>query len=46
MANLNEGQIAEAANELEAYLDLAPDGRFAAQAKGILDGIQPALVTP
>ena len=41
MANLNEGQIPEAAAELQAYLDLEPNGRFAAQAKGILDGIQP-----
>lgn len=41
MANLNEGRIPEAASELKVYLDLEPNGRFAGQAKGILDGIQP-----
>ena len=41
MAKLNEGLIAEAARELQAYLDREPDGRFAAQATGVLGQIQP-----
>ena len=39
MANLNGGQMAEAAAEL--YLDREPNGRFAATATGILSSIQP-----
>ena len=41
MANLNAGQIAEAAAEFTLYLDREPDGRFAEQAGGILTQIQP-----
>ena len=41
MANLNAGQMAEAAAEFRIYLDREPNGRFAAQATGILSSIQP-----
>lgn len=41
MANLNEGKVPEAAAELKIYLDREPDGRFAAEAAGILGSIQP-----
>ena len=41
MANLNAGQMAEAAAEFRMYLDREPNGRFAAQATGILSSIQP-----
>ena len=41
MANLNAGQMAEAAAEFRLYLDREPNGRFAAQATGILSSIQP-----
>ena len=41
MANLNAGQMAEAAAEFRIYLDREPNGRFAAQASGILSSIQP-----
>ena len=41
MANLNAGQMAEAAAEFQIYLDREPNGRFAAQATGILSSIQP-----
>lgn len=41
MANLNAGQMAEAAAEFKLYLDREPNGRFAAQATGILSSIQP-----
>jgi tetratricopeptide (TPR) repeat protein len=36
MALLNEGKLAEAIGSFEKYLQLAPDGQYAAQAKGIL----------
>ena len=36
MALLNEGKLAEAIASFEKYLQLAPDGQFAAQAKGML----------
>lgn len=36
MAQLNEGKIPEAIAAFEKYLQLAPDGQFAAQAKGML----------
>lgn len=36
MAQLNEGNIAGAISAFEKYLQLAPDGQFAAQAKGML----------
>jgi tetratricopeptide (TPR) repeat protein len=36
MALLNEGKIPEAVASFEKYLELAPDGQFAAQAKGML----------
>jgi tetratricopeptide (TPR) repeat protein len=36
MAQLNEGNIPGAIASFEAYLKLAPDGQFAAQAKGML----------
>jgi Flp pilus assembly protein TadD len=41
MANLNAGQMAEAAAEFKIYLDREPNGRFAATATGILSSIQP-----
>lgn len=41
MANLNAGQMAEAAAEFRIYLDREPNGRFAATATGILSSIQP-----
>lgn len=41
MANLNAGQMAAAAAEFKLYLDREPNGRFAAQATGILSSIQP-----
>ena len=41
MANLNGGQLPEAAAELEIYLDREPNGRFAEQAAGVLTQIQP-----
>jgi tetratricopeptide (TPR) repeat protein len=41
MANLNAGQMAEAAAEFKVYLDREPNGRFAATATGILSSIQP-----
>ena len=40
MANLNAGQMAEAAAEFEIYLDREPNGRFAATATGILSSIR------
>ncbi len=40
MATLNEGKMPDAAMEFEAYLKLAPDGQYAAQAKGILAQIK------
>jgi len=36
MAQLNEGKIPEAIAAFEKYLQLAPEGQFAAQAKGML----------
>jgi tetratricopeptide (TPR) repeat protein len=36
MALLNEGNMAGAISSFEKYLQLAPDGQFAAQAKGML----------
>lgn len=36
MALLNEGKLPEAIASFEKYLELAPDGQFAAQAKGML----------
>jgi Tfp pilus assembly protein PilF len=36
MALLNEGNLAGAIGSFEKYLQLAPDGQFAAQAKGML----------
>jgi len=36
MANVNEGKLPEAVTEFEKYLELAPDGQYAAQAKGIV----------
>jgi tetratricopeptide (TPR) repeat protein len=36
MALLNEGNLAGAISSFEKYLQLAPDGQFAAQAKGML----------
>jgi tetratricopeptide (TPR) repeat protein len=41
MANLNEGNMAEAAKAFQAYLDIAPTGQYAEQAKGILSQIKP-----
>ena len=36
MALLNEGKLPEAVAEFEAYVKLAPDGQYAAQAKGMI----------
>ena len=36
MAHLNAGQMAEATAEFKTYVDREPNGRFAAQASGIL----------
>ena len=36
MAQLNEGKLPEAIAAFEKYLQIAPDGQFAAQAKGML----------
>jgi Tfp pilus assembly protein PilF len=36
MAQLNEGNVPGAISSFEKYLQLAPDGQFAAQAKGML----------
>jgi Flp pilus assembly protein TadD len=36
MALLNEGKLPEAVNAFESYLKLAPEGQFAAQAKGMI----------
>ena len=36
MALLNEGKLPEAIASFEKYLQLAPDGQFAAQAKAML----------
>lgn len=36
MALLNEGKIPEAVGAFETYLKLAPDGQYAAQAKGMI----------
>lgn len=40
MANLNQGNMAEAAKSFEQYLKLAPSGQYAEQAKGILSQIK------
>ena len=40
MANLNEGKMPEAATSFESYLKLDPSGKYAEQAKGILDADQ------
>jgi len=36
MALLNEGKLAEAVSSFETYVKLAPDGQYAAQAKGMI----------
>ena len=36
MANLNEGKLTEAVGFFEKYLELAPEGQYAAQAKGVV----------
>jgi len=36
MANVNEGKLGEAVAFFEKYLELAPEGQYAAQAKGIV----------
>jgi tetratricopeptide (TPR) repeat protein len=41
MANLNEGNLAEAAKAFQAYLDIAPTGQYAEQAKAVLGQIKP-----
>jgi tetratricopeptide (TPR) repeat protein len=41
MAHLNEGNMPEAAKAFQAYLDIAPTGQYAEQAKGILGTIKP-----
>jgi tetratricopeptide (TPR) repeat protein len=41
MANLNAGNVPDAAAELKLYLEREPDGRFAEQAKGMLGQLEP-----
>lgn len=41
MALLNEGKVPEAVASFEKYLQLAPTGQFAAQAKGMLSQLKP-----
>jgi len=36
MALLNEGKLTEAVTSFETYVKLAPDGQYAAQAKGMI----------
>jgi hypothetical protein len=36
MAFVNEGRLAEAVPEFEKYVELAPTGQYAEQAKGII----------
>jgi tetratricopeptide (TPR) repeat protein len=40
MANVNEGKLPEAVEYFDKYLELAPDGQYAAQAKGIADQLK------
>jgi tetratricopeptide (TPR) repeat protein len=40
MANLNEGNMADAAKSFEEYLKLAPTGQYAEQAKGVLSQLK------
>jgi len=40
MALVNQGKLAEAVPMFEKYLQLAPDGQFAATAKGVLASIK------
>lgn len=40
MANLNEGNMPDAAKSFQAYLKLAPTGQYADQAKGILSQLK------
>ena len=40
MALVNEGKLAEAVPEFEKYLELAPEGQYAAQAKGIVQQLK------
>jgi len=40
MANVNQGNVAEAGKSFEEYLKLAPTGQYAEQAKGILSQIK------
>jgi len=40
MATVNEGKMAEAVPHFEKYLELAPSGQYAAQAKSILGSIK------
>ena len=40
MANLNQGNMADAATALEKYIELAPDGQYADQARGMLPQLQ------
>ena len=40
MTNLNQGNMAEAAAALEKYVELAPDGQYADQARGMLPQLQ------
>ena len=41
MTNLNQGNMADAATALEKYIELAPDGQYADQARGMLPQLQP-----
>jgi Flp pilus assembly protein TadD len=43
MALLNEGKIPDAVANFEKYLQLAPSGQFAAQAKGMLAQLKPPV---
>ena len=41
MASLNAGQIAEAVTYWRTYVEREPDGRFAAQATGLIAQLAP-----
>jgi len=41
MANLNEGDLSTAASMFERYVELAPDGQYVEQVRGILAQVKP-----
>ena len=40
MASLNQGNMADAAAALEKYIELAPNGQYVDQARGMLPQLQ------